>query len=39
MKQSEEEILGAVLTIMLGVFGTVGIGLFLWGAGRHLLGI
>ena len=39
MTTSEEEILGAILTTMLGVFGTVGIALFLWGAGRHLLGI
>ena len=39
MTQSQEEILGAVLATMLGVFGIVGIGLFLWGAGRHLLAL
>ena len=36
MTQSEEEILGAVLATMLLVFGSIGIGLFLWGALRYL---
>ena len=37
MKQSQEEIIGSVLATMILVFGSLGIGLFLWGAGRYLI--
>ena len=37
MTPSQEELMGSVLATMILVFGSLGIGLFLWGAGRYLI--